>query len=166
MEKRLSFKEHLPLKFGYNLKMKLSLMLICLLAIAAHANPAYAQRTKISLDIENATLQEVIDEIESKTEFRFIFSTKAVDNQRKVSIAVKNKRIDRILPLLFPEGKISYEIYDRKILLKKNGPEKIDRSSSTLPAEVAQLSINGTVTDSEGIPLPGANIVEKAPPMA
>ena len=161
MEKRLSFKEHLPLKFGYDLKMKLSLIFICLLAIAARANPVYAQRTKISLDLENATLQEVIDEIESKTEFRFIFSTKVVDTHRKVSIAVKSKRIDRVLPLLFSEGRISYEIYDRKILLKENEPERKDRSSNTLPIEVAQLSVSGTVTDQEGIPLPGANIVEK-----
>lgn len=161
MEKRPRSKVHLPLKFGYSLKMKLSLILICLLAIATHANPAYAQRTKISLDFENATLQEVIDEIEAKTEFRFIFSTKAVDTRRKVSIAIKGKRIDRILSLLFPEGKISYEIYDRKILLKKNEPEKTDRSSNTLPVEVVQQSVNGTVTDQDGVPLPGANIVEK-----
>ncbi|HDZ15320.1 MAG TPA: SusC/RagA family TonB-linked outer membrane protein, partial [Pricia sp.] len=134
------------------MKKKLSMILFCLLAIATYGNPEYVQRTKISLDFKNATLQEVIDEIESKTEFRFFFSTKVVDTSRKVSIAVKSKPINRILPLLFQEENISYEIYDRKILLKKNDIKKTDESSNTLSVETVQLSVNGKVTDSEGLP--------------
>lgn len=161
MEKPPKIAIHSPLKFRYYMKKKLSMILFCLLAIATYGNPEYVQRTKISLDFKNATLQEVIDEIESKTEFRFFFSTKVVDTSRKVSIAVKSKPINRILPLLFQEENISYEIYDRKILLKKNDIKKTDESSNTLSVETVQLSVNGKVTDSEGLPLPGANVLEK-----
>ncbi len=161
MKKRVKSKALLPWKFDFDLKMKLSLFIACLITVVGQANSAYSQRTKISLKLDNVSILTVMDEIEEKTEFRFIFNTKAVDTDQKISINITKKRIDQILPLLFPEGDTFYEIYDRKILLKKTKPQKLDQSSNTLPIIIEQFQVTGIVTDQDGGPLPAANIVEK-----
>tara|TARA_R110002049_G_scaffold28018_4_gene96621 strand:+ start:27612 stop:30932 length:3321 start_codon:yes stop_codon:yes gene_type:complete len=126
------------------------------------ANSSYSQKTKISLDKEDVMVRDIIDEIETTTEFKFLFNTKAVDLNRKVSIKVKRVPIQRVLELLFKEVDTSYELDDRKILLKrkteKNGALVVPAS---LNSTIVQKTISGNVSDMNGQPLPGANIVEK-----
>jgi len=125
------------------------------------ANDSYAQNTKVSLNMINVKLGEVIDELETTTEFKFFYNTKAVDLERLVSIKLKKATIKEVLDRLFSKIETGYEIKNRKILLFKktlfNTPEqKIDKNS-----EHMQQVINGTILDENGNPLPGANIIEK-----
>ncbi|WP_052958628.1 TonB-dependent receptor [Maribacter thermophilus] len=139
--------------------MKLSLLFFLAIGFLMQAN-SYSQKTKISIEKENSTVREIIDEIENLSEFRFFFNTKSVDLQRKVTIKLQKAPIDRVLDYLFKDVDTSYEISDRKILLKKDLKEngtKIEIQN----VEVYQQTVSGTVVDSEGAPLPGANVIEK-----
>ena len=49
------------------------------------------------MNYENKTLKEVINEIENSSEFIFFYLDKSVDLNRKVSINVKNQKIETIL---------------------------------------------------------------------
>ncbi|WP_026814763.1 TonB-dependent receptor [Arenibacter certesii] len=142
--------------------MRLSLLLLMTVSFVMQANSTYSQQTKISLDMETATIEDVIDDIESKTEFKFIFNTKTVDLNKRVKINVKQASVEEVLKLLFKGMNVSYEVDDRKILLKKRPVSRSDKSdSSSLGAEKMQLQVTGTVSDDQGQPLPGASIVEK-----
>ena len=110
-----------PRHLKFDLKMKLSLLFLITVSFVMQANSSYSQKTKISLELGNATLTEIIDEIEANTEFKFIFNTKIVDLNRKVSINVKRVPVERVLELLFSKEGIIYEIEGRKILLTKGG---------------------------------------------
>jgi TonB-linked SusC/RagA family outer membrane protein len=126
------------------------------------ANSSYSQKTKVSLNFGNATVEQVIDEIEANTEFKFIFNTKTVDLNRKVSINVRKASINRVMELLFSKEGIGYEIDDRKILLTKlKIQDSVIEDSEKVISKTLQIQVSGTVTDQEGTPLPGANIVEK-----
>lgn len=151
-----------PWCLNYRLKMKLSLLLFLTLGFVLQANSSYSQKTKISLDRESVMVKEVLDEIEASTEFKFIFNTKVVNLNRKVSIQVKKVPIDVVLDILFNNMDTSYEIEDRKILLRRSEPKnrpKVDQRTEI--GTVPQFHITGTITDSKGVPLPGANVVEK-----
>ncbi|PXX28322.1 TonB-linked SusC/RagA family outer membrane protein [Arenibacter sp. ARW7G5Y1] len=149
-----------PLKF--DLKMKLSLLFLITVSFVMQANSSYSQKTKISLDVGNATMEEVIDVIEANTEFKFIFNTKTVNLKRKVSISVKKVSIKRVLDLLFSKEGIRYEVEDRKILLTRAKMKaSVMEVESVVTSELPQILVSGTITDQDGTPLPGANILEK-----
>ncbi len=152
------------LDFNFDWKMKISFLVLIFMSFALQANSTYGQRTKISLNMNNVTVAEVIDEIEERTEFRFIFNTKAVDLERKVFIRISKSTVGDILNLLFQDVDTAFEIDDRKILLKKvekEKPKKVSLDISTTVTVTQEQLITGTVTDKEGVPLSGANIVEK-----
>src|SRR5690606_22001479 len=141
--------EFLPWHLKFDLKMKLSLLFLLTLTFVMQANPSYSQKTKISLYLGDVTVEGVIDEIEARTEFKFIFNTKTVDLDRKVSIKVKKVSVEQVLELLFKEVDISYELDDRKILLKKKEAKRLEDpliQSSTAPIKI-QFQVSGTVSD-------------------
>jgi TonB-linked SusC/RagA family outer membrane protein len=152
----------IPWRLKFDLKMKLSLLFLITVTFALQANSSYSQKTKVSLNFGNATVEQVIDEIEANTEFKFIFNTKTVDLNRKVSINVRKASINRVMELLFSKEGIGYEIDDRKILLTKlKIQDSVIEDSEKVISKTLQIQVSGTVTDQEGTPLPGANIVEK-----
>lgn len=151
-----------PACLKFDLKMKLSLLFFVTASFVMQASISYSQKTKITLNKESATVKEVIDEIETTTEFKFLFNTKVVDLNRKVSVKVNKVPVNIILDLLFKGSNTTYEIDDRKILLTKTKEPKMSENI-ILPTliDLPSIQIKGTVVDPKGQPLPGANVVEK-----
>ncbi|WP_231926265.1 SusC/RagA family TonB-linked outer membrane protein [Flavobacterium gilvum] len=141
--------------------MKLSLLFFVTASFVIQANESYSQKTKISLNRENTTVKEIIDEIETTTEFKFLFNTKAVDLNRRVSVKVQKVSVNVILDLLFKGSDTSYEIDDRKILLTKTKKNKTEIVSLPNPVDLPPIVVKGTVLDSKGLPVSGANVLVK-----
>jgi len=150
-----------PWHLNYSAKMKLSLLFFVTLNFILQANSSYSQKAKISINKENAMVRDIIDEIEATTEFKFLFKTKTVDLDRKVSIKVKKVPIQRVLELLFKEVDTSYELEDRKILLKRKAEKNEVLVPTIFNPTLPQKNIGGNVSDINDQPLPGANIIEK-----
>ena len=145
--------------FKLDLKMKISTLLLLTSMFALQANDGYSQRTKITLDLESVKVGQLIDVIEEKTEYRFLFMIEDVDLNRIVSIKAKNERVRRILDSVFEGINIDYVIDDRQIsLTKRKFLKPVIPETSSIKV---QSSISGTITDENNAPLPGANIVEK-----
>ncbi|HUV00560.1 MAG TPA: TonB-dependent receptor [Bacteroidales bacterium] len=122
------------------------------------ATPSYSQVAKVSLDMENRSLEQVMDEIEKQSEFYFIFNQKQIDVNRVIDIQAENKLITDILPELFQGTNVNYAVFDRQILLT-NGPLENSLLAIASGAELQQKRVTGTVTDMDGTPLPGVNVV-------
>lgn len=150
-----------PACLKFDLKMKLSLLFFVTASFVMQASISYSQKTKISLNKESVTVKEVIDEIETTTEFKFLFNTKAVDLNRRVTLNVKKVPVNVILDMLFKGTDTSYEIDDRKILLTKTKASKVITTEAPSLLDLAPKPIKGVITDSKGQPLPSANVVEK-----
>ena len=146
---------------NYNLKTKMryTFLLFFVFMFTALAN-SFGQ-TEISLDIKNEKIVKVLDEIEAKTDFKFIYRLDIYDFDKKVTIKVEKERIKNVLDQLF-ENQIDYNILDKKVLLKLKERDEITPtiSEDSDEIEIVQKSINGTVLDEEGNPLPGATIIE------
>jgi TonB-linked SusC/RagA family outer membrane protein len=144
-----------------NLKMKLTtiLLLVSLLKIQAST---YSQNTKITLNVKEATIEQVFNKIAAISEFRFLYESDTIDLNRKVSLNVEKKDISEVLQILFKGTAVAYKMNDRQILLTvRKGKGKA--ANGIKPQEVVsqKQEINGRVVDSKGQPLPGANILEK-----
>ncbi|WP_339337456.1 MULTISPECIES: TonB-dependent receptor [unclassified Croceitalea] len=139
--------------------MKLSLLLLFTSIFLLQANESYSQRTKMTLDLQDVPVEELIDVIENKSEYRFLYLIEDVDLQRKVSVRAKNKRVEFILDAVFKGTNTQYSIEDRQISLTRASVS--ETAKKVVPVKVLQVSVTGTVTDESGAPLPGANIIEK-----
>jgi iron complex outermembrane receptor protein len=142
-----------------NLKMKITAFLIMVSLFNIHAN-TYSQNTKISINLEKVTVEKVIKEIETKTEFKFLVDTQQVNLNRIVSVNENNNKISRILIKLFNGTNVSHTFLNKQIILKVI-PSKINipTAKKLTPKAIQNTEIKGVVTDDGGSPLPGVGIV-------
>lgn len=145
-----------------SLRMKLTTLLLMLSLMKIQAG-VYSQNTKLTLNLNNSSVEKVFNKIESDSEFRFFFESSIIDLNRKVSINVKKTGIDEILEKVFKGTDISYSINDRQIILVKKKQQVNLLEKITVPKLIIEqgIEITGVVTDSKNMPIPGVNIKEK-----
>src|SRR5665811_518007 len=152
-----------PYNLKVSLKMKLTVFLTIVSLFQIQAN-TYSQSKKITLDMPNATVAEVIQEIETLSDFKFLLNRKDVDLTREVSIKVEKQKIAAVLSELFVGTDVVYEVLKKQIILRSN-LEKITHGkvskTSLLDHTLIQFQVTGIIRDGGGAPLPGANILEK-----
>ena len=139
--------------------MRLSLLFFFFGVLNLLASNSYSQKTKLSLDLKQATVDQVLRQIEDQSEFYFLYNNKLVDVNRTVDIDVKNERIKDILNQLFAGTDVRYVVLGRQIILTPEGVLKEDVTKKI--AAQQGMTVSGKVTDEKGEPLPGVNILEK-----
>ncbi|UKM66468.1 TonB-dependent receptor [Flavobacteriaceae bacterium GSB9] len=143
-----------------DLKMKLTTILLIVSLLKVQAN-TYSQNTKLTLNAKDSTVGQVFNQIESMSEFRFLYESQQIDLNRKVTVQVENKKITDVLSLLFKDTNVVYKTNDRQIILTlKSGKDDKPINANTQGA-IQDIQVNGNVTDETGMPLPGVNILEK-----
>jgi len=141
----------------FNLKMKLTTILLIVTLFQVQAN-TYSQNTKISIDLQHATVLNVLNKIERSTEFKFLVDPNEIDLNRIISIKEKKKKIDYILNKIFSSTNVTYSFLNQQIVLKKKVKTVLSVDQHVM---VPQNTVSGIITDEEGVPLPAVNIVEK-----
>lgn len=143
------------------MELKIALLLIVAGVSNLLATPTYSQVAKVSLNMQNTSLEKVLDEIEVQSEFYFIFNQKQIDVDRVVDIRVENGLITDILPDLFKGTNVNYTVIDRKILLTTEPVTDKLKASVTEPG-TQQGVVTGTILDgANGEAMPGVNIQVK-----
>jgi len=146
----------------YDLKMKLTLLLVLTALITMHASDTYGQRDKLTLKLSNVTVEQVINEIENNSEFQFVYIIADVDLNRTVSVNAEQQEIDSILKDIFQNTRTTFNVQNRRIYLILDQKENdVGVVGKAVPEIQQQNIVTGTITDKEGQPLPGANIVER-----
>ncbi len=134
------------------LRMRLTLVLFCFSILQMMATSSFSQG-KIELNLKQATIAEALEEIKSQTSYKFFYINDEVNLNQKTSIKVKKETINRVLSILFENTDISYSIIGKQVVLKK--------APFTKEKLKVIREVKGNVKDSNGSPLPGANIVVK-----
>ena len=156
--------DHLVKKIG--LKMKLSVLIFFSTLLSIQANDSYSQETRISLHLADVSVERLLEEIESNTEFRFVYRLRDVDLKRRVSIQVDKEIIEGILNQIFNGTRTGYEIIDRQVfLLERKKRARVKPIQLLLPSfefksmiPVPKDTLRGTVVDESGNSLIGVNI--------
>ena len=134
--------------------MKLTTCFLVLCSCFAFAHQANSQEAKVSLNMQNVQLEKVLDAIEAQTEYLFI-SNRHVDLNQRVSVSVENKSILEALSTILKGTGLDFEVEGVNIVLMKN--EDVFKIS---PQQNRKI-VTGTIVDQKGVPIAGANIVEK-----
>src|SRR5690606_27774874 len=149
-----------------DLRMALTITFLIVSLFQVQAN-SYKENTKLTLNFDRANISEIFNEIESISEFRFLYESNQIDLHRKVTVKLKNEKISNILKILVKGTDIEYKINGRQIILThkkiQKTPLKIEMPVKTLNGAngVLQNTVSGNVADEQGQPLPGASVLEK-----
>lgn len=81
--------------------MKLSVIMLFICVGLAYASDSYSQNVLLNIDVNNKSVQEVLDEIEKQSDFHFFYNNKQVNTSRIVSIKSKQKNVFNVLEQLF-----------------------------------------------------------------
>lgn len=136
--------------------MKLTVFLLLITVSGIFANNSYSQSKRLDLNMQEATVKEVLGNIEKQSEFSFLYSENLVDVERKIDVSFKKIKIDQALKLIFKGTEVDFSIRDRIIVLTT--PEELILDSEELQQ---QKTITGIVTDVDGLPLPGVTVIIK-----
>lgn len=130
-----------------------TLLVLLMLCIGA---AAHAVGNKVSLDVRNAPLENVLRSIEKQTDYRFFYSKETVNVSNRVSVSARNESIRSVLDRILPPQGISYVIENKRIALKQ---ASVSSKNRQLKAEDNKVRITGTVTDGHGEPLTGVSVM-------
>lgn len=97
--------------------MKLCVLFLACFLSLAHATETYAQKTEISINVSNQTVETVLKQIKVKTGFDFFYNNKRVDMNRLVSVSAQQGNVFEVLDKVFAGTNITYSVLDKKIIL-------------------------------------------------
>lgn len=116
-------------------------------------------RTKLNMELKNVSVADVIKEIESMTEYIFIYSEKNVDLERKVDVIAFGEELESVLKKVFEDTQNGFKINGRQIVIFRKAQDQKNQQNNKNPQ--SERIITGKVLDEKNIPLPGVNIILK-----
>ena len=143
--------------------MKITALLLLVALFQLSAKNAYSQKGKISMNMEDATIESIFNEIEKQTDFNILYKNSTLDTNRKVTVKADKVKIEDLMDLILKETNVSFEIRRKLIVLleKKMVPRTEIKTSSLDPPKIKQqtMTVTGMVTDQQNVPLGGVSIV-------
>lgn len=135
--------------------MKLFFCFLIACISTAFATEAYSQSAKVNIKVVKGQAKEVLKQIESQTDYLFVYNSNKINLSREVSIQVKDETVSNVLEKVFGESEVRFILQGNNILL----------TQKEIPADAKQqqskIEIRGIVVDSDKEPLIGASIIEK-----
>ena len=139
----------------YFLIMRLTWVLILILSLPTSAS-VWSQT--LSVKLKKSTLQELFQQIEKSSQYRFFYNNDDVNVNQRISIDLEEETVGNILTNAFNGLPYSFKELENKLILVEKRDDKLD---FTLPGDQQQRKITGKVTDQSGVSLPGVSVVIK-----
>lgn len=128
--------------------MRLAIFLVVFSVLQTLAGTVSSQTTALTLNVKQAKVEEILLQIESQSNYVFLYNKDLIDVEKTASINVKGASVNDVLNLLFEGSNVNYKMVGRQIVLS---PTFIQQ----------QKSVKGKVSDTSGLPLPGVSVVIK-----
>nr|WP_316928946.1 SusC/RagA family TonB-linked outer membrane protein [Butyricimonas synergistica] len=113
---------------------------------------AQDQKSVINLSMKDATLKEVIWNIEKQSGFVFAYNANDLARVGKVSVNIKEKTVLEALNICLKGTGLSYVVQENIIVIKQK---------ETKASKIEKVTVRGKVVDKDGAPLPGVTILIK-----
>ena len=120
-------------------------LMAVVLFIISFPSSGHAQNVRVTINMENARMETVMDSIESQTQYLFTVS-EGVDISRKVSVKVSNEKLSVALEQMLADTGLKWSVSERNIVISPGKP-------------AGPAHISGTVIDNTGSPVPGVSVL-------
>lgn len=137
--------------------MRITAILLLTAGLTASAG---SKSQTVNLSVKNAELTKVFAAIESQTDYVFFYNYNLLKDAKKVTVEIKNTSLQDALKILFDSQPFDYVIREKTIVLTtKSSPSKsADVTEAILNSSI---DITGRITNTQGEPLSGANVIIK-----
>ena len=129
--------------------MKCLLFLLFFFLAQAQAT-LYSQQVKVSIEKQNVSLEEVLEELQRQTRLDFLYNSRLIQTKGNVTIHATDKGLNELLSELLPGLNLEFIVRENVVIIRDK--------PTNLPQ---QRRIQGTVKDGEGYALPGATVLVK-----
>ncbi|HKJ43339.1 MAG TPA: SusC/RagA family TonB-linked outer membrane protein, partial [Sunxiuqinia sp.] len=126
-------------------------MLFAVMQVSASVS---AQKTRLDIKMNDATVAQVLDAIEQQSDIYFFYNKNQINEKQKINVDFEGKTIDDILKDLSKDLAITYEKVGKNVIIRPVNARQTNFSQQT-------KSVSGVVTDNSGEPLPGVTVVVK-----
>ncbi|MDE6451871.1 MAG: carboxypeptidase-like regulatory domain-containing protein, partial [Odoribacter sp.] len=124
--------------------------LLLLILFAAIQAKAWSQ-SRITVGMQEATIDEVIKEVRETSGYRFLYRVEEVNRYGRRDIDVRDVEVRDFLEQLLRHTDLTYEVENEVIIIRP-------RQKTNVP-QVNTLVIYGKVTDENHMALPGATVL-------
>ena len=148
----------------YNLKkltnvVKISVLLSVIMTLSSFAHTNVYSQEKISVNVENTEIINILDNIESTTDLRFFYDNDIYDFNKKITLSLNEETIAKAISLIF-ENNLDFRLKQNVVILEKAELLEKNNKVSTEEDDLEQRVVTGSITDNFGSPLPGATVIE------
>jgi TonB-dependent starch-binding outer membrane protein SusC len=120
-----------------------------------HVSAKVDAQTKVTLNLQEVKISRVFQEIEKKTEFRFLFDERLIPDNKKVSVNVKNELVVNLLNNLLPNEGLKFNVTSGNLIIISDNKTAVDQRLNN------EDIVKGKVEDADGNPMKGVTITEK-----
>ena len=126
---------------------------MCALTFSVSA-AAFAQNERVTLKFSQATVRQVLNEIQRQTRLSFIYNTEQTEQLGRISVEAENESVSSLLDRVLEETGLVWKIQGDMILIAREASETTTQQPQTPEYHV----FAGTVTDIKKNPLPGVTV--------
>ena len=138
--------------------MKLSVFMMLIGVLNVYSGNVFSQDEKITINLKDASIKQVLRELESKTAYSFLYNDELINVERRVNVTVEDETLIEVLDDIFQNTKVIYKIVEKRVIL-------IPSKEMILGKQQQQnFKVVGKVVEKNGDPLPGVNVYEKSNP--
>jgi len=129
--------------------------------LAGNVSAQKANEVQINFELKNQSVVAAFKKLEKATSFHFVYRNQEVEQISPLTIPIKERSVDEILNLLLSNSQLAYKQIDNSILILKKGALQADLLNGTGESVFQAITVTGTVTGADNLPLPGVSIREK-----
>ena len=134
------------------------LLLAFLFAVCATFQlSAHEQSKTVNLSERSSSLKAIFDQVEQQTGMITLFSNNELSMEKKVNVNKSSYTLEELYTAVLQGTQMEFEIKDPYIVIKPIRQEKVNKEKE----QQKMIPIKGTVTDKEGVALPGVTVLLK-----
>jgi TonB-dependent starch-binding outer membrane protein SusC len=138
-------KNYFPKKILQIMRISFLLLFACFINISAST---YSQKFSF-YTTDDKTVKDILSEIETKSNFKFLYRTDLVDVSQKIKLDITDADITTLLSTLLDPSAMTYRIFNDSLVVITN------------KSNLQQHQVSGKVTDEKGNPLGGVTVAVK-----
>lgn len=116
----------------------------------------------VSISVDKSQLKDIFSVLKNQTGARFVYSSKTIQGDQKVSINVVDQTLAQVLQQLLSPFGVNYKLVkDRIVLYKVRLVEDVSGRELELAKTDFDKTIRGRITDEKGTALAGVSVVVK-----
>lgn len=143
--------------------MRVGLLYIFLVMFSIQLLMAHPGRSQtldsiqVTLELRNENLKKLFKKIEKQTGLMFAYQPQQIDRYNRISLERQTRSVKETLDIVLDGTPLEYRQVKNNVIIFSAE----ENNFRIAPGETLLINVTGTVTDSQGNPIPGVNIIVK-----